>query len=351
MPTPTRGTALPESAAQLNFSHTVAREMIHRRHLTEVFLTDVLQVDAQSFVAAAVLPPVHPYYTGRTHAAGSPDPMLLLECCRQAETYAAHAFFGVETGAGFVLRNWSLEVSPQAFAPVPSGSNQLFMTAVAERRGPAATRAHGMVYEFRLWLADTQVGQVRMDVGYLAKDAYASVRSRRRGHPPAMSDEQPTAGAGQPVDPARVGRTRTMDALLSDVGVARGALTATLRLATDNPSYFDHPQDHVPGMVLTEAACQMAVLALEEWGGIAPRLGGIVAVESSFLAFAELDEPVVLTAARPSGGGGRDVASDGRERDRAVEVTFYQRGAEITRTKVVMATSFRARPTSPGCLG
>ena len=343
-------------ASGLSFARTVDRTLIHRRRAGEAFLTDAVRTGPHGFVAAALLPPAHPHYGAHTGPSRDRDPMLLLECARQAETYAAHTMFGVEPDGRFVLRNWSAEFAaaaapaapapaapapaapaPAAPAPAAAGPTELLMTAVTRNPRLVRDRIRGLDYDLELWAAGARVGRVSMEVGYLSDAAYTLIRSRRHHGPPPSSDDLVPA-EGCPVAPARVGRVRATDALLLDVAAGARAVTAVLRVPVENPSLFDHAQDHVPAMVLVEAARQLAALATQEWDGDPPERTGMAAMRSSFSAYAELAEPVGMTA-RPAAA-----AVDGR----SVEVTFRQAGADIARAQVVMAVPARATERGRG---
>jgi hypothetical protein len=54
---------------------------------------------------------------------------------------------------------------------------------------------------------------------------------------------------------------------------------------------YDHPYDHVPAMVLSEAARQCAVLSTGSDGRL-------LSLAGKFVKFAELDVPIALTARR-----------------------------------------------------
>ncbi|WP_329108939.1 hypothetical protein OG792_09820 [Micromonospora sp. NBC_01699] len=345
-----RDPGLLESPSGLDFSRTVDRTLVHRRNLTEVFLTDVQRTDGESFAAAALLPVVHPHYTSHTGTANRTlDPMLLIECCRQAETYAAHALFDVEMGASFVLRSWSAELFPDALGqptydgttggaapgPVPTGPRELLLSAVTRNARRVGGRIRGLDYDFQLWIAGNRVGRVRMEVGYVASVAYVVIRGRGRDGPPPWSDGLLPVRTGRPVVPAAVGRVNATDTLLLDVVARPDRVAATLRVPVENVSLFDHPQDHVPGMVLLEAARQIAALAARQWDGAAVHTLTMVAMESSFAAYAELDEAVTVTATRAEGTqpGPVDAGPPWR---RPVEVVFQQATGEISRVSVVM---------------
>lgn len=301
---------------ELSFAGTVDLALLHRGNPSEAFLTDAIQTGPRTFVAAALLPETHAHYLGPT------DPMLLLECARQAETYAAHTMYGVELDAKFVLRNWSAELArggPQ--------TSELTLTVITRNPKLMRDRIRGLDYDFELWSGGARVGRVLMEVGYVSGAAYSVLRSRKHNGPPPSSDDLvPTPG--RPVEPARVGRDRDTDTVLRNVEAGPRAVTAVLRVPVENPSLFDHAQDHVPAMVLMEAARQLAGLATHEWGGPAPDATRMVDMASSFGAYAELTEPIELTA-KPDGG--------------AVEVRFRQSASDLAQARIIMAEQTRGR--------
>lgn len=312
----------------VSFTRTVDRALLHRQHASESFLTDATRLGSDAFVAAALLPPAHPHYSAHTGPSRDRDPLLMLECVRQAETYAAHTMFGVEPDAHFVLRNWSAEFAP-GIPPVADRPTELMMTALTRNARVVRDRLRGLEYELELWTDGVRLGRVHMEVGYTSHAAYTVLRARRHDgrQPPSSDDLAPTPG--RPVDPARVGRLCATDAVLLDVEVAGDSATARLRVPVENRSLFDHAQDHVPAMVLVEAARQLAALATHEWGGAAPDRTELVATSSAFAAYAELTEPIELTA----------TSADGR----SVDVAFRQRDAQVARAWMVMAVRSRGR--------
>ncbi|MFD6909770.1 AfsA-related hotdog domain-containing protein [Streptomyces sp. NPDC060077] len=128
--------AFASGVRELEFVRSVDRRLLHRRALSEVFLTDTAAVDGQRFLAGAELPSSHAYFTDHPgHTAV--DPVLLLECARQAETYGAHRHLGVDDGTTFVLQSWSMRL-PGLFTVRTSmvSSAGLPEAAPRERGGP-----------------------------------------------------------------------------------------------------------------------------------------------------------------------------------------------------------------------
>jgi hypothetical protein len=74
-----------------------------------------------------------------------------------------------------------------------------------------------------------------------------------------------------------------------------------------HPSMFDHPQDHLPGMVLAEAARQLALFAAHDGRGISPARSVLADLNVTFAKFGELEPDTLLTAVageeQPAAGG------------------------------------------------
>jgi hypothetical protein len=299
----------------LSFARPVDRALIHRRNDDETFLTDAVPTGHGRFAAVALLPAAHPHYSAHTGPSRHRDPMLLLECARQAVACAGHTMFGVELGARMVLRSGVAEFAESA------EPGRLVMTATTRT---AAGR--GIYYELELWAADAWAGRVGLEIGYISGAAYAIIRSGTDRRVPSPQDL--ARPGGSPIAPGRVGRVRAADTLLLDVTARPGKVTARLRVPVGNLSLLDRAQDRIPAMVLMEAARQLAGFATHQWGGPSPDRTQMAAIRSSFGAYAELDEPVELTATCA-------VPADGR----SVDVTFRQAGTEIARVRAAMAVA------------
>ncbi|MFD3860010.1 AtaL-like protein, partial [Streptomyces cyaneofuscatus] len=89
------------------------------------------------------------------------------------------------------------------------------------------------------------------------------------------------------VKPTHVGRSSVRDVVLSPTNTAH---QWQLRVDTTHTVLFDHPHDHVPGMVLLEAADQIARAEAQ------PQAAIPVAFDTTFRRYVEFDRPCVLTA-------------------------------------------------------
>lgn len=282
----------------LTFQRTVDRSLLHRTALSEVFLTDCRIVDDHTYLAAAQLPPSHAYYTDHQHRSPLIDPILLLECARQAETYGGHAVFGVPAHTRFILRDWSLHIDDVAALARTVGPVEMSMVVHTGEDRWVGGSLRGLVYGIDILLDGRHAGRARISVSYLPEETYHHLRRGRRGSPPPSSTSISTVFAGTPVPPHLVGRSNADNVVLQDARVEGAGIAACVRLALDNASMFDHTQDHLPGMVMTEAARQAGLLVLNDLHGLSPFRWVLTSVRASFAAYAELDA-TTLVRARP----------------------------------------------------
>lgn len=305
--------AIAPGVRELEFVRSVDRRLLHRRALSEVFLTDTTAVGGQRFLAGAQLPSSHAYFTdhiGHTVI----DPILLLECARQAETYGAHTHLGVDDDTKFVLQSWSMRL-PGLFSAHSGDPAELTVQVTSDRPAGVRAPARSVTYDMRFLLSGEAVGEARMAVGYLSSATYSFIRSKRRGSPPVSSDDVTTVPAT--VAPQDLGRANPANALLIDPVHDGDGITAGVRTPNDNPSMFDHAQDHLPGMVLTEAARQAALYAGAELLGRPADATTLVGFDLGFARFAELDAPTTVSAGLDSDGG------------MTFRIVFRQNGEEI----------------------
>ncbi|TDQ48467.1 ScbA/BarX family gamma-butyrolactone biosynthesis protein [Actinorugispora endophytica] len=289
-------TAVAEAAA-LAYDQTVPRGMVHRWALSEVFLTDSHGVDETRFASAAQLPQSHAYYGDH------PDPrwydtLLVLESCRQAVTHAAHAYQGAPASTTFMVTSWWLELTdPDALAR-GERPGQLRIDGDVTRRQARGGRLRRVAFTMDLTLDGSPLGRLGMDVSCTPTDQYHRLRAMQRGGAVPTAFTLGAEPAGEPLDAALAGRRDPVNVVLDGVRRAGDGLEAELSPRSfRNRSMYDHPYDHVPAMVFSEAARQSALLLAGP--GSAPKRA--VSLRGDFRKFAELDQPVHLTT-RPVDG-------------------------------------------------
>lgn len=280
---------LPSEAATLQFEATVPRKLVHRAAISETFVTDAAQLGADRYLVAAQLPRAHALYNDMP--AGHHDLLMLAEAVRQAGTLLAHRFYAVPEGAIFPLRQAQIEVADidtLAAANVPSELVADVRIFGGERQGDALL---GMRLRADVFIDGRRAGSAGGAMHFVSQSSYGRLRGRRS---PITATAPPAANH---VEPVRVGRSDPRNVVVGNF-IARddGAYSARIVADTRHPAYFDHPQDHIPGMLLLEAYRQLALLAAADACGWAAE--GLVTVEcdATFARYAELDLETVCLA-------------------------------------------------------
>ncbi|GAA3032388.1 ScbA/BarX family gamma-butyrolactone biosynthesis protein [Kitasatospora albolonga] len=253
------------------------KELVHRAAVAEVLLTRWRRIDDRFFSVSAQWPRGHSFF-------GSPDGLhhdstLIAETIRQVGTLLAHAEFAVPLTSRFLLHDleFTAVLHQLTVRDTPAELEVLVSTTVTRQHG---RRVAGLRYQMTL-LRDGQIAAVaNVSATFMSPEVYRRVRENRVVSP--LVHVQPTP----PVDPALVGRLSPADVVLSATGERD---RWQLRLDTRHPVLFDHPGDHVPGMVMLEAARQAARIMV-------PEAALVSSASSEFSHYVEFDAPCFVEA-------------------------------------------------------
>ncbi|MFB7274776.1 ScbA/BarX family gamma-butyrolactone biosynthesis protein [Streptomyces sp. NPDC056244] len=292
------------SAPAPQLTTTVPREFVHRAAVAEVLLTGWRRVDEARFTVTGQWPRLHCFYTPID---GLHDPLLAAETVRQVGSLLAHAEFGTPLGHQFLLRDLSFTVEPGQLAVggVPAGLELDVVCPEITRRRDGELA--GLRYEAVVRRDGRTVATGRASFVCAAPAVYRRLRGERASRSDVRRPPLTT-----PVAPWSVGRNGPYDVVLSPGGDEPGWL---LRVDTGHPVLFDHPVDHIPGMVLLEAARQAATSVLRGGGGLV-----LTGCTAEFPRFAELDVPCRIQARRLSRRLGGESS---------VLVTGHQEGEQV----------------------
>ncbi len=253
----------------------VAREFVHRLSVDDILITSWQRVDDRHFSVSARWPHDHGYFT--------PRPLILTaETIRQAGLLLSHAELGVPVGHHFILEDLAFTMHPERL-DTDTGPTLLRIDVVCGnlrmRAGMLASGRFGMT-------AHTPGGIVatgHSHVTVASPAAYRRIRGERltARHTPGLLPI--------PIPPQLTGSDTEHEVLLSPAG---GPNRWLLRIAPGHAAVVKPTSDHVPGMVLVDAALQ-AAYALTAPDRFVPHTLG-----TEFHRYAEHGTPCVLEARR-----------------------------------------------------
>ncbi|MFF0753031.1 ScbA/BarX family gamma-butyrolactone biosynthesis protein [Streptomyces sp. NPDC004267] len=209
------------------------------------------------------------------------DPRVLTQTVRQTGLVVAHAVHGVPLTHQTMLSTLAFTIDPDL--RMPRGRTSALDVRVTVADGAGARRTpRALRMSFRVLADGATLARAESEFTWIPERVYARLRGARR-HVDWGSWPVPA-----PVHAGLVGRMRP-----ADVALAAGDRPHRWLLRNDpsNHLLFDHPVDHVPGLVLLEAADQ-AARAVRSPGSFAP-----TAVEAAYWRYVEFDRPCWIEAA------------------------------------------------------
>ncbi|HEV7626067.1 MAG TPA: ScbA/BarX family gamma-butyrolactone biosynthesis protein [Streptomyces sp.] len=274
---------LPESKA---YSSPVPREFVHKAAHAEVLLTGWRQCGESEFEVGAQWPRDHGFW--RTDSEGVQDPMLLVETTRQALPMISHAAYGVPRDHALIWDHHHCAFAAPLVEVTERPAEVLLQLSASQ--APADTgRLRNLSLKMTISSQGRPLGTARTVFSALSPEVYTRLRGPRF----ALPSEAMAAALDPPapVEPALVGRESRREVVLAPTG-DKGRWQ--LRVLTSSPWLFDHPVDHLPGMLLMEAARQCGRLS-------APgRQLHLVRLDAEFERYVELDAPSWIEAERVS---------------------------------------------------
>ncbi|MCB5908963.1 ScbA/BarX family gamma-butyrolactone biosynthesis protein [Streptomyces pinistramenti] len=321
LPHGTRRSAAPEGvASELNEVREVRKEFLHLRFDDSVLLTGWQRLDDMEFTISARWPG---FVRAATGDGVRHDPQVVARTIRQSGLLLAHGEFGAPLDHAVLLRAFDFTVEADYQPPQDEPIDLVLRVSCAEmgRRGKRLTglRLHMDIHS----LDGVRIGTGTTDFEWIAPRVYRRLRDT---HAAAVSEQPPLP---EPVPPVRVGRTREDEVAIAPTADPR---RWQLRCDFSNTILYDHPVDHVPGLVMIEAAHQAAQLI--EAGG-APGTFRPTSATTSFGHYVEFDAPCWIEATVDGGPAG----TDGSEGGVRVSVTGYQGDNLVFTTELTGAGS------------
>ncbi|MER5858141.1 MULTISPECIES: ScbA/BarX family gamma-butyrolactone biosynthesis protein [unclassified Streptomyces] len=274
-------TERPIAVRQPVLTTTVAREYVHRAALSEVFLTGWSKGGPDSFTVTAQWPRSHSFYSSEH---GLYDPLLLSETVRQTGLLLMHVGYHMPFGHQISWSRLQYAINPQALRIEPTPAEiELHVTCSDIKYQGKMPRT--MVMHLEAVRAGSLLAMASIRFNTHSPAVYQRLRAGRNTQEIFASVPEPI----EPVSRAAVGRLRLQDIVLSPT---EDSARWQLRVDTSHPVLFDHPVDHVPGMLLLEAVRQAGhAMDPAQAGAALP-----VSLDVSFNRYVEFDEPCWIEA-------------------------------------------------------
>ena len=265
---------LRQPHAQIGDGSGVPKEYVHLRRDDTLFVTGWSRRKDGEFSLTARWP--------ASAGAGRQDPRVLTQTIRQSGLVIAHAEYGVPLSHQTLLHYFDFTVVPGFRIPSGRPSSLDIEITVSEPKHRGRT-VSSLGMDVRVLQDNTLIVRADSEFGWISPAAYRRLRGE---HLTADWGRWPLP---EPVRPHSVGRTTPTDVVLAPAPDGHPHHWQ-LRHDAGNFLLYDHPVDHVPGLVLMEAAYQAAQAV------IAPVMLEATSVTSRFERYVEFDRPCWIQA-------------------------------------------------------
>ncbi|AZZ56884.1 hypothetical protein C5E08_13885 [Rathayibacter iranicus] len=246
---------------------SVSAQFAHRHTIGEIFLVGQVVKQGDLFISTGQVPRSNLYFNDHLGRESGADPLVLIEMVRQTASCIAHEYFSVPLNYKFVLNRLDFDI------------NEISADQLGERRTvtlvsrPSIERHRrgiplAVSMDVDLVHNGMTIGRVSYDTTFLSPSVYSALRESSviRG---GVSEPAVEPTAVNQILARSVGRLNPVNIVISDPTITGAdTLECVVEPHFSNPSMFEHGQDHVPGMVILEAARQAAALQV----GVSPRL-------------------------------------------------------------------------------
>jgi hypothetical protein len=277
----------PQSPASphLSYDQLVSGQLVHRRHLSDVLVTGAADIGPDRF-EVGVQWPVNHILLGR--GAGA-DAALVAESVRQASAYIAHTRYDVPFDRQFLLSRLSADIDPGE-SPSRAAAGLVVRIDFEPVRRPDFSLG-SFVSRAQVICDDLELATGAAYSRLVPAATYARTRSAARAAAVARAEEAVAASGSSGHQPIKIPASRAgvLHEGLVVVGEPRERGAYEIVVDPTNQTFFDHDVDHVPGMVLLEAARQ----AMRDDLGRASADFALIDLEFSRLV--ELDRPATVT--------------------------------------------------------
>lgn len=225
------------------------KKFTHKKHNEEIFVADMTVTSANKSIVKCSFKNDHEHYDDVINVSHFLNPMLILECCRQAETYMAHQSFSLDESIKFILKSWSLNIIKENYKKIHRNDCHSFDIHVETSNNANVTsRLRGNRYYFLIKVGEVIIARAKFDVKYMNGICYSNFRGKISGG--YNEHDKPRLA------PRFVGYMSSCNSMLSNFEQYNGLYRALINVNFSNITYNDHEQDHITGINIVEAAKQ-----------------------------------------------------------------------------------------------
>ena len=267
-----------------NFSQTICKELVHKSFLSEVFLTDSRQVANDCFLISALLPKTHFYYNDVPIRSQFYDSALILEVCRQVSIYIAHIFYAISFDYKFIFDSANFT---QYLGHKPANNidkhKAIIHTKVINKKTKKDSLC-GLEIDMMVYIDQELYACKSMKFSWVAPKMWDKLRR--------ISQQQDSANLEiKPILKDIVCKEHISNVVIGNFLECTNYFQATIIADKTHPAFFDHPLDHISGILIIEAIKQFGIATCAKVFNCKPTKLQFKSIQVEFKNFCEFYNP------------------------------------------------------------
>lgn len=256
----------------------------HKKNEEEIFIVGMTVVSNNKAIVRCSLADYHQHYDDVTNCPQLINPMVILESCRQAETYIVHQLFSVDSLSKFILKNWRLTLVKENYIKIHrSAFNAFDIHIESSQIVDSKTKLRKNQYYFLIKVNEVIVAKAEFDVSYINNASYSLLRGK------ASKSYNKRIYNIPRLSPNLVGYLSPYNVMLSSFEKYNGEYQALINVNYSNVTYNDHAQDHITGMNLVESAKQFCFCYLSVVMKLENSKYQVGCIEAEYYSYVELN--------------------------------------------------------------
>lgn len=290
----------------------INRKYVHKTHLENVYTNSVHKITNKHYVAKSQVPVISNDIIEDASQAMS-HPTIVVEMFRQASMAICHLFLGVDLTDVCILHNFKLNLDQKKLAIISNDESDcvdfnIYMDKLEySKTGQLASIVMSYTGSFK----GIEIYNGKSTWGVQTRNKYLRLRSiARKRHKRKPTDITP---------PIRV-----LPSQKTSISTVNKSWHKKFFVNVDqnNVFFFDHPNDHIPGMLILDSGQSFASFCRNNSDSEAEYRVGTV--EVTFNSFAELDSPTAIEH------------SINNENDNTLNIEFQQKDTTVASCSVML---------------
>ncbi|MCD9496619.1 AfsA-related hotdog domain-containing protein [Photobacterium carnosum] len=254
----------------------------HKCHDNEIFINDLSIKSNDNFNMSCIVPENHPHFDDESKTHKNINPMFIMECCRQAETYITHKLFNIEKSKVFIFNNLSFSINENYHLIKDVKIKTIDLDIHSSHQTNIGNKLKNNIYIFNVIVNKKVIAIVSFNVSYLNQICYKHIRGEINKTQVIINNYR--------INPEKVGYKSEINSILSQTNDLHCFKKALININKENISYYDHYQDHITGMNLIESYKQLCFLFLHERKKINLSKITITSINVNFYIYIEISQ-------------------------------------------------------------